>query len=60
MCMMIQLHMAADDQGAIIDTCVRLGDAAEGGDPHLWSQALHFFGSLHTDCSQQVRELPVL
>ncbi len=48
-----QLHMAAGDHAALIETCVRLGDAAAGGDAQLWTQALQYFGSQQTDCTQQ-------
>ncbi len=51
----VQLHVATDDQAAIIETCVRLGDASEGGDTHLWTEALAYFGSQTTDCEQQVQ-----
>jgi len=50
-----QLHMAAGDHAALIETCVRLGDAAAGGDAQLWTQALQYFGSQQTDCTQQAR-----
>ena len=52
--LLLQLHLAAGDHSAIINTCVRLGDAAEGGDSHLWTQALQYFGAQRTDCTQQV------
>ena len=47
--------MAAGDHAALIETCVRLGDAAAGGDAQLWTQALQYFGSQQTDCTQQAR-----
>ena len=46
--------MAANDYGALLDACVRLGDASKGGDPQLWSEVLEFFGAQPWDCSQQV------
>jgi hypothetical protein len=47
--------MAAGDHAALIETCVRLGDAAAGGDAQLWTQALRHFGSQQTDCTPQAR-----
>ena len=49
-----QVHMAEKDYAALLDACVRLGDASRGGDPQLWTEVLEFFGAQPWDCSQQV------
>lgn len=46
--------MARDDYTALLDACVRLGDASKGGDPQLWTEVLEYFGAQSWDCSQQV------
>ncbi|KAK9806296.1 hypothetical protein WJX72_009074 [[Myrmecia] bisecta] len=53
----LRVHMAADDHAALIEACVRLGDATRGGDPHLWSEVLEYFGEQTTDCTPQVLEV---
>ena len=47
--------MAAGDHAALIEACVRLGDAARGGDAHLWTEVLEYLGSQDQDCSAQAR-----
>ena len=51
----LQVHMAAGDHAALIEACVRLGDAARGGDAHLWTEVLEYLGSQDQDCSAQAR-----
>ena len=46
--------MAAGDQAGLIEACARLGDVSRGGDPHLWTEVLQYFGSQQYDCSAQV------
>ncbi len=53
-----QVHMAAGDPAALIEACVRLGDASRGGDAHLWTEVLEYLGSQDRDCSAQARRLP--
>jgi hypothetical protein len=50
--------MAAGDPAALIEACVRLGDASRGGDAHLWTEVLEYLGSQDRDCSAQARRLP--
>ena len=50
--------MAAGDHAALIEACVRLGDAARGGDAHLWTEVLEYLGSQDEDCSAQARPHP--
>ena len=49
--------MAAGDHAGLIEACARLGDASRGGDLHLWTEVLHYFGSLEYDCTPQARIL---
>lgn len=46
--------MAAGDHTGLIEACARLGDVSRGGDPHLWTEVLQYFGSQNYDCSAQV------
>ena len=46
--------MAAGDHTGLIEVCARLGDVSRGGDPHLWTEVLQYFGSQNYDCSAQV------
>ena len=46
--------MAAGDHAGLIEACARLGDVSRGGDPHLWTEVLQYFGSQQYDCSVQV------
>ena len=50
----LQVLMSAGDHAGLIEACVRLGDVSRGGDPHLWTEVLQFFGSQQYDCSAQV------
>jgi vacuolar protein sorting-associated protein 11 len=50
----LQVHMADHDHAALIEACIRLGDASRGGDPHLWTEVLEYFGSQTSDCTAQV------
>lgn len=52
-----QVHMAAGDHAGLIEACARLGDVSRGGDPHLWTEVLQYFGSQNYDCSAQVTHL---
>jgi hypothetical protein len=49
-----QVHMAAGDHAGLIEACARLGDVSRGGDPHLWTEVLQYFGSQQYDCTPQV------
>ena len=49
--------MAAGDHASLIEACARLGDVSRGGDPHLWTEVLQYFGSQQYDCSAQVSHL---
>ncbi|CAL5228225.1 g11315 [Coccomyxa viridis] len=53
----LQVLMAAGDHAGLIEACARLGDVSRGGDPHLWTEVLQYFGSQQYDCSAQVREV---
>ncbi|BDA46644.1 Vacuolar protein sorting-associated protein 11 homolog [Coccomyxa sp. Obi] len=53
----LQVHMAAGDHTGLIEACARLGDVSRGGDPHLWTEVLQYFGSQNYDCSAQVKEV---
>jgi hypothetical protein len=46
--------MSASDHSGLIEACARLGDVSRGGDPHLWTEVLQYFGSQQYDCSAQV------
>ena len=46
--------MAAGDHVGLIEACMRLGDAARGGDPQLWTDVLDYLTKQPTDCTQQV------
>lgn len=46
--------MAAGDHAGLIEACARLGVVSRGGDPHLWTEVLQYFGSQNYDCSAQV------
>ena len=46
--------MAAGDHAGLIEACAHLGDVSRGGDPHLWTEVLQYFGSQQYDCSAQV------
>ena len=48
--------MSAGDHAGLIEACARLGDVSRGGDPHLWTEVLQYFGSQQYDCSAQVCE----
>lgn len=37
--------------------CAHLGDVSRGGDPHLWTKVLQYFGLQQYDCSTQVAPL---
>ena len=50
----LQVLMAAGDHAGLIEACARLGDVSRGGDPHLWTEVLQYFGSQQYDCSVQV------
>ena len=50
----VQVHMAAGDHASLIEDCMRLGDAARGGDPQLWSEVLDYFARQPQDCTEQV------
>ena len=52
-----QVHMAAGDHAGLIEACARLGDVSRGGDPHLWTEVLQYFGSQQYDCTPQVEPL---
>ena len=49
-----QVHMAAGDHAGLIEACARLGDVSRGGDPHLWTEVLQYFGAQQYDCTPQV------
>lgn len=51
------LHMQAGDYGSLIAACVQYGDAAAGGDPQLWAEALEFFCSQPGDCSSAISQV---
>eukprot|EP00884_Botryococcus_braunii_P005454 jgi/Botrbrau1/1490/Bobra.178_3s0045.1 len=53
----LHVHMADQDHAGLIEACIRLGDASRGGDPHLWTEVLEYFGSQTTDCTAQVKEV---
>ncbi|CAK0785749.1 hypothetical protein CVIRNUC_008960 [Coccomyxa viridis] len=53
----LQVLMSAGDHAGLIEACARLGDVSRGGDPHLWTEVLQYFGSQQYDCSAQVREV---
>ena len=46
--------MAAGDHAGLIEACARLGDVSRGGDPHLWTEVLQYFGAQQYDCTPQV------
>lgn len=50
--------MAEGNRTGVIDACLALGDAQQGGDGRLWSEALQWFGNLDADCSEEVRGRP--
>ena len=52
--------MAAGDHAGLIEACARLGDVSRGGDPHLWTEVLQYFGLQQYDCSAQVVPLDIL
>ena len=52
----LQVLMSAGDHAGLIEACARLGDVSRGGDPHLWTEVLQYFGSQQYDCSAQVCE----
>lgn len=52
-----QVHIAAGDHTGLIEACARLGDVSRGGDPHLWTEVVQYFGSQNYDCSAQVTAL---
>ena len=53
----LQVLMSAGDHAGLIEACARLGDVSRGGDPHLWTEVLQYFGSQQYDCSAQVCEM---
>ena len=53
-CAWLQVLMAAGDHAGLIEACAHLGDVSRGGDPHLWTEVLQYFGSQQYDCSAQV------
>ena len=57
-CALLQVLMAAGDHAGLIEACAHLGDVSRGGDPHLWTEVLQYFGSQQYDCSAQVAPLP--
>jgi hypothetical protein len=48
---------ALQDYGALIAACVQYGDAASGGEPHLWGDALEYLATQPGDCSGPIAEL---
>lgn len=54
----LQVYMASKDYAGLIDACSRLGDAARGGDPQLWTVVLEHLTQQEEDVTQQVYVIP--
>lgn len=53
------IYMASRDHAGLIDACIRLGDASQGGDPQLWTEVLAYFASQPGDgCAAQLKVRP--
>jgi hypothetical protein len=53
----LAVYMAAQDYDALIAACVQYGDAASGGDPQLWAEALDYLVAQPGDCSVAISEV---
>lgn len=50
------IYMAAEDYSSLIDACIRLGDAAQGGDPQMWTEVLAYFADRPGGkCTEQLK-----
>ena len=52
--------MMEGNPSAVIESCVRLGDATRGGDPHLWTEVLEYLAAQDNDSTQHVRASQML
>eukprot|EP00775_Hariotina_reticulata_P008195 gene8195-8386_t len=53
----LAVYMAAQDYDALIAACVQYGDAASGGDPQLWAEALDYLVGQPGECSAAISEV---
>mmetsp|Transcript_24 Transcript_24/g.67 ORF Transcript_24/g.67 Transcript_24/m.67 type:complete len:963 (-) Transcript_24:145-3033(-) len=54
----LEIYMAEEDHSGLIDACIRLGDAAQGGDPQLWTEVLAYFAERPgEECTAQLKEV---
>uniref|UniRef100_A0A061SPT2 Vacuolar protein sorting-associated protein 11 n=1 Tax=Tetraselmis sp. GSL018 TaxID=582737 RepID=A0A061SPT2_9CHLO len=52
------VYMEAGDYSGLIDACMRLGNAAQGGDPQLWTEVLAYFAERPgEECVPQLEEV---
>eukprot|EP00879_Flechtneria_rotunda_P007092 GHRR01007444.1.p1 GENE.GHRR01007444.1~~GHRR01007444.1.p1 ORF type:complete len:921 (+),score=350.13 GHRR01007444.1:614-3376(+) len=53
----LAVHMAAQDYEGLIAACIQYGDAASGGEPQLWADALEYLCKQPGDCSEPVSQV---
>lgn len=53
----LAVHMAGGDTDALLAACITYGDAASGGEPQLWAEALQYLVGRPGDCSAAIAEV---
>eukprot|EP00882_Tetradesmus_deserticola_P009855 GHRQ01010413.1.p1 GENE.GHRQ01010413.1~~GHRQ01010413.1.p1 ORF type:complete len:423 (+),score=244.16 GHRQ01010413.1:587-1855(+) len=53
----LAVHMEAGDYSSLISACIQYSDAAAGGDPQLWAEALQYFCAQPGDCSDAISQV---